>query len=229
MPKGVVVPHHAGSIFDEKGPGEKFQDVKASTHAIAKKFGKKAKIKVAVDAAVLWECNLHAKVSSKFHGEGHPNEIKQAAHLCFWIAKLKPIRSSIQAIDLLSILSEIKLLEGYFSEEELNVLDARNRISSSEFVALELLRKIVVPANKKIIEKYIMEEHQAKYFSEANNCDTRCRGLYTTILTSFRQHNHSARSMATLFEAIYKLNLAKEHINPDLVLSTGNSKFTFSA
>jgi len=173
-------------------------------------------VKLSIDSLILYECYSHAQASIKFHGKPESvdafialNHMRQAAHYCFWISKLKP------AVELRGFYNKFK---DKFREKELmpeeevfdtEDIDLEHQIPAAkpinEILAYGVGHDLVMAGvklelgkRKELNDSSVEEiEYKIKEF------DSRAEKIAERIITSMRINNHTARSTAMAFDWAY--------------------------
>ena len=166
------------------------------------------------DALILRECFLSAGQSITFHGPGESaNHFKEAGHCCFWIAKLKPLDSTLGISEFAAQLFRQKGGAQFFRQK-----DAAQKAAKSEKSKLELS----FPANELfglfmghtiVIEglDYLRLENlkngnldkSNKIAADIKYNNDRFGIIAARLVKSLRMNNYTARAMATTFEWAY--------------------------
>lgn len=161
-----------------------------------------------VNERVLKQVYSNAYASVGFHNipEDQRNEIKDIAHLAFWVAKLKPILivdkknvSEKVAIKVSAVFGQPLAVEPKAAKtphycstfcEELSLWFLRDAVSA--------IQEEQIACKKNRNEAYL----EYKKFYEISNVlfDSQLKSLSVSL----RYHNHSARSFATYIEGLFR-------------------------
>jgi len=177
----------------------------------AKKFGEIAAdnvgITIQLDESIFAECFESGSASCEFHGDGPVNHIKQASHLAFWIIKLKPSIKGTNFRDHFAKLFGIK--ENVLALLEKDHVDSIKRAENfyiNEYIATILAHHLIEKGYDDIkdqleINKNMEDLNELKVLLAAN--ESRLARSSIDLVLSYREHNYSARAMATMYNLAF--------------------------
>jgi len=164
------------------------------------------KIDLLADDIILRECYEFACDFITFHGKTNKaNHLKQAAHCCFWIAKLKPIQMPVPLHEYLSLLKRFTpILKRSYMQ-----IANRSQISTypyNEHLAFDVAHRIIMTGYEDMANEFLNAGNKRDYdslISAMAGFEDRPPAAAANVVDSLRSNNYSARSMAMMFELAY--------------------------
>ncbi len=174
---------------------------------------------IELDAIILYEAFYSAKQTAARHKNFISSYNKEAAHLCFWIRKLKPAHVVDRPTIISRLKSQLPSILARDTDEELQKVEAlqaqldaqKNYIDVFRYPLNEKLALMVafgiICLGDAIFAEDLRSEGKAgqadEILEKGANAAARIERLSPIITHSMRRDNYSAKSMATYFEWIF--------------------------